>query len=71
MHTNGVAEPTVDDQALGRMRHPRFVLRDAAADRYASIITSVGADMRRSRELLPRLKARLRHHWKHVHNTGK
>jgi hypothetical protein len=33
-HTTCVAEPTVADQGLGVLRHPRFVLRDAAADRF-------------------------------------
>ena len=62
-HTSGVAEPTVADQGLGELRHPQFVLRDAAADRYSFDHHFGGSGMRRSRQLLPRLKARLRHHW--------
>jgi hypothetical protein len=69
-HTTSVADPTVADQGLGPLAHPRFVLRDAAADQYGFDHHFGGAQMRHSRRLLPRLKARLRHHWKQVHITG-
>jgi hypothetical protein len=63
VHTTGVADPTVADQGLGPLMHPQFLLRDAAADRYDFDHHFGGAGMRRRRQLLPRLKARLRHHW--------
>ena len=62
-HTTGVAEPTVADQGFGELTHPRFVLRDVAADRYSFDHHFGGEGMRRSRQLLPRIQARLRHHW--------
>jgi hypothetical protein len=62
-HTTIVAEPTVADQGLGPLTHPRFFLRDAAADRYSYDHHFGGVEMRRSRKLLRRVKARLRHHW--------
>jgi hypothetical protein len=62
-HTTGVADPTVADQGLGELTHPRFVLRDAAADRYSFDHHFGSAGIRRRRQLLPRVKARLRHHW--------
>jgi hypothetical protein len=62
-HTTGVAEPTLADQSLGPLTHPQFVLRDGAADRYGFDHHFGGAQMRRSRKLLPLVRARLRHHW--------
>jgi hypothetical protein len=62
-HTTGVADPTVADQGLGELMHPSFVLRDAAADLYSFDYHFGGAEMRRPRQLLPRLKDRLRHPW--------
>ncbi len=62
-HTTGIAGSTVADQGLGPLTHPQFVLRDGAADRYGFDHHFGGAQMRRSRQLLPRVKARLRHHW--------
>jgi hypothetical protein len=62
-HTTSVADPTLADQGLGELTHPRFVLQDAGADRYSFDHHFGGAGMRRSRQLLPRVKARLRHHW--------
>lgn len=62
-HTTTVADPTVADQGLGKLIHPRFVLRDCAADLYSFDRYFGGARMRRGRQLFPRVKARLRHHW--------
>ena len=62
-HTTGVSDPTVANHGLGPLTHPQFVLRDSAADRYGFDHHFGGADMRRRRQLLPRVKARLRHHW--------
>ena len=62
-HTTGVAEPTLADQGLGELIHPSFVLRDAAADCYSFDHHFGGIGMRRSRQFLPRVRARLRHHW--------
>lgn len=69
-HTTGVAEPTLADQGLGPLTHPQFVLRDGAADRYGFDHHFSGAQMRRSRKLLPRVKARLRHHWYQLQPTS-
>jgi len=62
-HTTNVADPTDANQGLGELIHPQFVLRDEAADRYSFEHHFGGAGMRRSRQLLPRVKARFRHHW--------
>jgi hypothetical protein len=62
-HTTGVADPTVADQGLGGLNHPQFVLRDVLADRYSFDHHYGGDALRLSRQLLPRVKARLRHHW--------
>jgi hypothetical protein len=62
-HTTDVAEPTLADQGLGPLTHPQFVLRDALADRYSFDHHFCGAAQRVSRQLLPRMNARLRHHW--------
>jgi hypothetical protein len=62
-HTTGVADPTVADQGLGQLTYPHFVLRDAVADAYSFDHHFGGALMRRSRQLIPRMKARLRQHW--------
>lgn len=59
-HTTQLAEPTVSDHGLGDLVHPAFVLRDIAADRYTFDHHFGGADLRRSRQLLPALKSRLR-----------
>ncbi|WP_411875739.1 hypothetical protein [Vulcanococcus limneticus] len=61
-HTTGLANPTVADQGLGELRHPPFVLRNAAADCYSFDHHFGGIGMRRSRQLLPRVKGRLRHY---------
>ncbi len=61
-HTTGVAEPTLVDQGLGKLVHPRFVLRDAPADSYSFDHHFGGNNMRRSNQLFPRMKARLRHY---------
>jgi hypothetical protein len=62
-HTTSIGDPTVADQGLGELIHPQFVLRDAAADRYSYDHHFGGSRMRRSRQLLTRLKARLRRYW--------
>ena len=62
-HTTSVAEPTVADQGLGELIHPSFVLRDATADRFSFDHHFGGAGKRHSRQFLPCVKARLRHHW--------
>ena len=41
-HTTDVAEPTVVDQGLEELMHPRFVLRDCHADNYTSLNVFVG-----------------------------
>ena len=62
-HTTHFADPTVADQGLGRLRHPTFVLRNALADHYSFDHHFGGLAMRRSRQFIPRVKARLRHYW--------
>jgi hypothetical protein len=62
-HTTWVGDPTVADLELGELTHPQFVLRDTQADRYSFNHHFGGAGMRTSTHLLPRLMARLRHHW--------
>ena len=62
-HTTGIADPTVADQGLGERMHPSFVLQDARADRYSFDHHFGGAGMRRSRQLIWRVKARIRYHW--------
>ncbi len=57
-HTTAVADPTVADQGLGELNHPRFVLRDWAADLYSFDHQFGGAAIRRSRQLFPSLKIR-------------
>ncbi|MCP9820629.1 glycosyltransferase family 2 protein [Synechococcus sp. Cruz-9H2] len=61
-HTTVERDPTAIAEGLGELVHPSFVLRDAAADRYTFDHHFGGASMRRSRELVPRIKARLRFH---------
>ncbi|MCT0198162.1 glycosyltransferase family 2 protein [Synechococcus sp. CS-1325] len=68
-HTTGVREPTVADQGLGTLKHPSFLLRDAQADRYTFDHHFGGAGMRPNRSLLPRVKARLRHHWNQLQSA--
>jgi hypothetical protein len=70
-HTTGVADSTVADQGLDELMHPRFVLRDAKADRYSFDHHYGGAAMRLSRKLLPRVKARLRHHWNQLQRAAR
>lgn len=62
-HTTTAAEPTVVEDGIGTITHPRFVVRDAAADLFTFDDHFGGALMRRSRQPLPRLKARLRREW--------
>lgn len=62
-HTFNEADPTVISDGLGKLRHPSFVLRDVAADRYSFDHHFGGAASRRRLQWLPRVKARLRYHW--------
>ena len=62
-HTTVFAVPTVADQGLGVLTHPKFVLRNEAADRYSFYHHFGGSDMSLRRPLIQRLKARLRHYW--------
>ncbi|QNI83318.1 nucleotide-diphospho-sugar transferase [Synechococcus sp. RS9907] len=70
-HTTHVADPTLADQSLGRLRHPTFVLRNASADAYSFDHHFGGVEMRRSRKLIPRVKARLRHHWYQLQHVSR
>ncbi len=70
-HTTGEADPTVADQGLGELKHPRFVLRNAEADRYGFDHHFGGVGMRQMRQLLPRFKSRLRHYWRHLHPASR
>ncbi len=54
---------TVADQGLGELTHPRFVLRDVAADRYSFDHHFLGPQVPSHRPLLPRIKSRLYKHW--------
>jgi hypothetical protein len=65
-HTTTIAEPTVANQGLGDLRHPQFVLRDAEADRFTFKYHFGGAQMRRSRHLLLRVKALIRQHFQQL-----
>jgi hypothetical protein len=62
-HTTREAEPTVADQGLGDLTHPRFLLRDKTAESYSFVHHFGGAAMQPNKDLLLRLKARLRKHW--------
>jgi hypothetical protein len=62
-HTTTVAPATIVDRGIGALTHPRFVLRDTAADLFTFDSHFGGMAMRRSRRPLPRLKAHLRRHW--------
>jgi hypothetical protein len=69
-HTTGEAEPIAADRGLGALKHPSFLLRDAAADRYSFDHHFGGAAIRRNSQLLPRIKARLRYHWHKLKATS-
>ena len=70
-HTTAPANPTLMDQGLGMLIHPQFILRDVVADRYGFDHHFGGAEMRRRSQLLPRVKARLRHHWYQFHSVSR
>jgi len=61
-HTTRIAMPTVVEQGLGRLIHPRFLLRDLQADRFSFNNHFGGSVMLRSRQPLQQVKALLRHY---------
>ena len=60
---------TVADLGLGELTHPRFVLRDVAADRYSFDHHFLGPQVPSHRPLLTRIKSRLHKHWHQLKST--
>lgn len=59
-HTTIDSPLTSIDEEIGTLQHPSFILRDTIADRYTFDHHFGGQAIRRSRKLLPRLKAKIR-----------
>jgi hypothetical protein len=57
-NTTRVADPTVADQGLGELRHPQFVLRDAAADHFTFSNVFGGISLKANKGILRRLLRR-------------
>jgi hypothetical protein len=60
-HAKGFADPSITDLALGELTHPQFMLRVVVADNYSFDPHCGGAVMHRSCQLIPGVKASLRH----------
>ena len=73
-HTTGDADASMVAHGLTDLIHPSFMLRDEAACRYCFDHHFGGIAMRehnrRSRMLLPRMKARLHHYWNRLNLFG-
>jgi len=62
-HTTSESKSAPISKSLGTLSHPAFVIRDAKAERYTFDHVFDGTAIRHNQEFLPRIKARLRHHW--------
>ena len=59
-HTTGVAEPTAAHHGLGEIKHPKFVLRHAEADRFSFDHHFGGIEMHRRQSLLMKARSRMK-----------